>query len=74
MELKTSTGGARSANPTPVGGAIATQVRVGSPLFTHTLFPVYVAALVWGGLLLRQPRLRAIVFLQSKETPTAGTS
>ena len=29
---------------------------------------------IWGGPLLRQPRLRAIVFLQSKETPTAGTS
>lgn len=40
-----------------LGGAIATHVRVGSPLATHTLFPVYVATLVWGGLALRNPRL-----------------
>jgi len=33
-----------------LGGAIATHVRVGSPLFSHTLFPVYVALLIWGGL------------------------
>ena len=43
-----------------LGGAIATHVRVGSPLFTHTLFPVYVAALLWGSLVLRDPRLRAL--------------
>jgi hypothetical protein len=41
-----------------LGGAIATHVRVGSPLLTHTLFPTYVAALLWGSLLLRDPRLR----------------
>jgi hypothetical protein len=33
-------------------------VRVGSPLLSHTLFPVYVAALIWGGLFLRDDRLR----------------
>jgi ABC-type uncharacterized transport system permease subunit len=44
-----------------LGGAIATHVRVGSPLFTHTLFPIYVAALVWGGLWLRDSRLRALL-------------
>ena len=44
-----------------LGGAVATHVRVGNPLFTHVLFPTYVAALVWGGLILRDPRLR--VFL-----------
>ena len=32
-----------------LGGAVATHVRVGSPLFTHVLFPVYVAALLWEG-------------------------
>ncbi|MGH7857811.1 MAG: hypothetical protein ACREQY_10815, partial [Candidatus Binatia bacterium] len=42
-------------------GAIATHVRVGGPLFTDTLFPVYVAVLVWGGLFLREPRLRALI-------------
>lgn len=43
-----------------LGGAIATHVRVENPLFTHTLFPVYVAALVWGGVFLREARLRAL--------------
>lgn len=41
-----------------LGGAIATHVRVGNPLFSHTLFPIYVAALLWGGLWLRDARLR----------------
>jgi hypothetical protein len=44
-----------------LGGAVATHVRVGSPLATHVLFPVYVAALVWGGLALRKPRLLALL-------------
>ena len=48
-----------------LGGAVATHVRVGSPVFTHILFPIYVAALVWGGLFLREPRLRALVPLRS---------
>jgi hypothetical protein len=47
-----------------LGGAVATHVRVGSPLLTHVLFPIYVAALVWGGLLLREGRLRALVPLR----------
>lgn len=37
------------------GGAIATHVRVDSPLFSHVLFGVYLGALVWGGLFLRRP-------------------
>ena len=44
-----------------LGGAVATHVRIDSPLFTHTLFPIYVGLLVWGGLLLRDARLRALV-------------
>jgi len=44
-----------------LGGAIATHVRVGDPLFSHVMFPTYVAALVWGGLYLRHERLRAFV-------------
>jgi hypothetical protein len=40
-----------------LGGAVATNVRLGNPLFTHVLFPVYVAALVWGGLYLRDARV-----------------
>jgi DoxX-like family len=50
-----------------LGGAIATHVRAGSPLFTHTLFPIYVAALVWGGLLLREIRLRQALRLTVDE-------
>lgn len=42
-----------------MGGAIATHVRVGSPLLTHVLFPVYVSVLVWLGLYLRDPRVGA---------------
>ena len=44
-----------------LGGAIATHVRVGSPLPTHTLFPIYVALMVWGGLYLRESRLRGLL-------------
>ena len=47
-----------------LGGAIATHVRVSNPLFTHTLFPVYVAIVLWGGLYLREKRLRALVPLR----------
>ena len=44
-----------------LGGAVATHVRVGSPLFTHTLFGVYLGVLLWGGLYLRDPGLRALI-------------
>lgn len=47
-----------------LGGAVATHVRVGSPLLTHTLFPVYVALLLWGGLMLRESRLRELIPLR----------
>jgi hypothetical protein len=43
-----------------LGGAVATQLRVGSPLLSTTLFPIYVGVLVWGGLMLREDRLRAL--------------
>jgi hypothetical protein len=43
-----------------LGGAVATHLRAGSPLPTHTLFPLYVGALLWAGLLLREERLRAL--------------
>ena len=43
-----------------LGGAVATHVRLGDPLFSHTLFPIYFAALVWGGLYLRDERVRAL--------------
>ena len=44
-----------------LGGAIATHLRVDNPLFTHTIFPIYVAALLWGGLYLRDARVRGLV-------------
>ena len=44
-----------------LGGAIASHVRIGDPLFSHVLFPTYIAALIWGGLYLRDARLRALV-------------
>ena len=44
-----------------LGGVIATHVRAGSPLLTHTLFPIYVALLIWGGLVLSDPRLRTVI-------------
>jgi hypothetical protein len=44
-----------------LGGAIASHVRVGNPLFSHVLFPVYIAAMLWGGLYLREARLRALI-------------
>jgi hypothetical protein len=44
-----------------LGGAIATHLRIDNPLFTHILFPTYIAALLWGGLYLRDARVRALV-------------
>jgi hypothetical protein len=44
-----------------LGGAVASHYRLGNPLATHVLFPVYVAALLWGGLALRNPRLLAVL-------------
>jgi hypothetical protein len=43
-----------------LGGAVATHLRVGSPLLSHTLFGVYLGLFVWGGLWLREPRLRSL--------------
>ena len=51
-----------------LGGAVASQLRVGEPLFSHVLFPTYVAALIWGGLYLRDDRLRALVPLRAAGT------
>lgn len=44
-----------------LGGAVAIHLRAGDPLATHTLFPMYVGALFWAGLFLRDARLRAFV-------------
>jgi ABC-type transport system involved in cytochrome c biogenesis permease component len=44
-----------------LGGAIASHLRLGHPLFSHTLFPIYVAVMIWAGLALRDRRLEAII-------------
>lgn len=44
-----------------LGGAIASHVRVSNPLFTHTLFPIYVAIFIWLGIYLRDARVRNLI-------------
>lgn len=44
-----------------LGGAVATHVRIGSPLFTHILFGAYLGLLAWGGLWFRDSRVRALL-------------
>ena len=44
-----------------LGGAVASHARIGSPLFTHDLFGVYLGIFVWGGLWLRDPRIRTLI-------------
>lgn len=51
-----------------LGGAVATHVRVGNPLFSHTLFPIYVGILVWAGLYLREQRLGTLLPLRRTGT------
>lgn len=43
-----------------LGGAVATNLRLENPLFSHTLFPVYFGVLVWVGLWLREPALEPV--------------
>ena len=43
------------------GGALVTHFRLGNPLFTHILPPIYVSILIWGSLYLRDARVRAVV-------------
>lgn len=44
-----------------LGGAIASHMRVGNPLFTHTLFPIYIAVFIWLGLYLRDNRVKGLI-------------
>lgn len=44
-----------------LGGAIASHVRIDSPLFSHTLFGLYLGLMIWGGLWLRDPNLRRLI-------------
>lgn len=43
-----------------LGGAMATQIRAESPLFSHQLFSLYLGLFMWGGLWLRDEKLRAL--------------
>jgi hypothetical protein len=43
-----------------LGGAMATQIRIENPLFSHILFSLYLGLFMWGGLWLRDPKLRAV--------------
>ena len=43
-----------------LGGAMATHLRIGSPLFSHLLFGFYLGVMAWGGLFLRDRRIRAL--------------
>jgi hypothetical protein len=45
-----------------LGGAVATHVRVGNPWLGYVLLPVYIGVLAWGGLFLRDPRIRTFLF------------
>jgi hypothetical protein len=47
-----------------LGGAIASHVRLQDPLLTHVLFGLYVGLLAWGGLFLREDRVRALIPLR----------
>ena len=44
-----------------LGGAVATHLRVGDPLFSHVLFPVYMGIALWTGLFLRDERARTLL-------------
>jgi hypothetical protein len=44
-----------------LGGAVATHLRAGDPLFSHVLFGVYVGVVVWAGIYLRDANLRALI-------------
>jgi hypothetical protein len=55
-----------------LGGACATHLRLLDPWLTHTLFPVWLGAIAWAGLLLRDPALRAL--LAARHRCAAGTA
>jgi hypothetical protein len=48
-----------------LGGAVATNVRISTPLFSYTLIPMYVGVLVWGGLFLQDEGVRALIPLRN---------
>ena len=48
-----------------LGGAVLTHLRIGSPLLSHTLFPVYLGIMLWGALWLRDLRVRVLIPLRA---------
>lgn len=50
-----------------LGGAMATHLRIGNPLFTHLLFGLYLGVMAWGGLYLRDAKLRALIPFRSPD-------
>ena len=49
-----------------LGGAVASNFRLMNPLFSHTLFPVYMAVLIWGGLYLRDNFIKQLIMFRKK--------
>ena len=54
-----------------LGGAMATHIRAGSPLFSHILFGAYLGVFVWGGLWLRDPEVRQLFPLRRVVQPAS---
>ena len=48
-----------------LGGAVLTHLRIGSPLLSHTLFPIYIGIMLWGALWLRDQRVRMLIPLRA---------
>ncbi len=55
-----------------LGGAVATHARLGSPLFSHTLFPMYMAVLLWAPLYASRPSVRRLVREAFGRSPADG--
>jgi hypothetical protein len=51
-----------------LGGAVATHIRIGDPLFSHILFPTYIALLMWSGLFMIDRRLRLLLPFRTPQT------
>lgn len=47
-----------------LGGTVATHLRIGNPMLSHTLFGVYIGVLMWGAVLMEEPTLRNLLSFQ----------
>jgi len=57
-----------------LGGAVATHLRIGDPVLTHIFSPIYMAILIWAGLLLRENRLRPLIPIRRATWRSSSTS